>query len=98
MSNPLHNYSLPMLADTFAEVAAEYRGAKARKKAVEEELARRGVVRCVGERYEIKRSKFDRMDPDRDALKAELGERWSEFQKVVPITRWTATEVARRAA
>jgi hypothetical protein len=101
MSNTLDNWSPAMIADELGEVKAELRGLTKRKGALETELARRGVVRCLGERWQVVRSKFDRSDPDRDKLRAELGERYStEFCKPTAITRWncTAVEAARKAA
>ena len=59
------------------------------------------MVRCIGERWRVVRSRFDRTDPDRDALRAELGDRYAaEFCKVVPVTKWTcsAVEDTRKAA
>ena len=100
-TNSLDNWSLSMIADELGEVAAEVRGLGKRKTALEAELKRRGVVRCIGERWSAVRSRFERTDPDRDKLRAELGERyWTEFCKAVPVTKWTCTAVedTRRAA
>ena len=99
MTNLFDNYSPAMLADELGETKAQIRGLELRKDALEAELARRGVVRCLGERWHAKRSKFDRLDPDRAKLKAELGDRYEvEFCKAVPITRWSCAAVELKAA
>ena len=101
MSNSLDNWTLSMLADELGEVVAEARGLDRRAEALKAELKRRGVVRCIGERWRVVRSRFERTDPDRDKLRVELGERYAaEFTKVVPVTKWTcsAVEDTRKAA
>lgn len=58
MTNQLHNYGVRDLADALGEAKADLRGAKARVDLIEDELARRGVVRCIGSRWQAKRSKL----------------------------------------
>jgi hypothetical protein len=95
MNSVFHNYDLASLADQLGEVKAARRGLEMREKLIQQELERRGVVSLIGHEYSVKRSKFDRLDPDRDKLKAKLGIAVyeAEFCKLVPVTRWTCTAV-----
>lgn len=99
MSNSsLHNYGAAELADALGEAKAALRGAKARVNALQNELTRRGWTRAVGHQYTVTRSRFERLEPDRDALKQALGERWSYFLMPVPVTRWNVSEIEHSGA
>jgi hypothetical protein len=95
MNSVFHNYDLAGLADQLGEVKAARRGLELRERQLQQELERRGVVSLVGHEYRVQRSKFERLDPDRDKLRARLGIAVyeAEFCKAVPVVRWTCTAI-----
>ena len=105
MNSVFHNYDLALLADQLGDTEAARRGLELREQLIQQELERRGVVSLIGHEYRVQRSKFERLDPDRDKLRVKLGVAVyeTEFCKSVPVTRWTCTKIAddsgqRRAA